>query len=195
MPNVASNRNSRAGSDHLSQVAGALLVLCVALWSAIPAGANQPRHVDDSVALSYPLPYYTKLCGFPVTFGLVGPIDSLLFFDAGGAVVREVDTQPGAVNTFSSPFRSFSFPFASALRTTYTAGAAVGSAAIATGDGLAGKVPGIPADAGQISFNGVVVDVTPAGIPIVGFTNVRSTSGHSNDPALVDAAICASLAP
>lgn len=170
------------------------MMVCMVASSATSAAANQPLRVTDSVDVSFPLPYYTHLCGFPVTFRLTGPVDSLLFVD-GGTTVREVDTQPGTVNTFSSPFRSFSFPFATVLRTTYTDGAAIGSAAVATGSGLAGKVPGIPADAGQISFSGVVVDVTPGGIPIVAFSSVLSTSGHTNDPALVDAAICAALAP
>jgi hypothetical protein len=41
----------------------------------------------------------------------------------------------------------------------------------------------------------VVVDISPAGIPIVGFTGILSTHGHANDPAVADAAICDALNP
>jgi hypothetical protein len=176
----------------------AMLLFVVISFGAIaaePAAAAEPRRVRDTVDVSYPLDYYTQLCGFPVRFRLSGPIDSLLFFDRSGAIVREVDTQPGATQTFSSPYGSFSFPFATTLRTTYTDGAAVGSSAVATGSGLAGKVPGIPADAGQITYEGVVVAISPAGIPIVGFSGIMSTHGHANDPAVFDAAICNALSP
>jgi len=172
---------------------GFIIVALISSVGLTQAGASGAQRYTDTVDFTYPLGYYSQLCGFPVQFRLSGAIDSTIFFDRSGSVVREVDTQPGAKETFSSPYGSFSFPFASTLVTTYTNGAAVGSPAVATGEGLGGKVPGIPADAGQITYQGVVVDESPSGIPIVGFAGVLSMHGHANDPAAADAAICAAL--
>jgi hypothetical protein len=181
-------------THRMRRVAVALIVaITVSVNGAGVAGATAPVRLTDTVDVSYPLRYYSHLCGFPVHFRLAGRIDSDLFYDASGSVVREVDTQPGAVQTFSSPYASFSFPFASTLVTTYHDGAAVGAPAVATGAGLGGKVPGIPADAGRITYQGVVVDLSPSGIPIVAFTGIAGFSGHSNDPAAADAAICNAL--
>lgn len=174
-------------------MAALTVTITVISISAGTAHAAAPVRLSDTVDVSYPLGYYTHLCGFPVRFRLAGRIDSTLFFDQSGSVVREVDTQPGATETFSSPYASFSFPFASTLVTTYEHGAAIDASAIATGAGLAGKAPGIPADAGRITYQGVVVDISPAGIPIVAFSAVLTMSGHANDPAAADAAICRAL--
>ena len=173
---------------------GFILVALVGFGGLERAAAAEPTHFSDEVDVTFPLGYYSHLCGFPVRFRLSGRIDSAIFFDQSGSIVREVDTQPGARETFSSPYGSFSFPFASTLVTTYASGDAIGATAVATGEGLGGKVPGIPADAGRITYQAEVVDISPAGIPIVGFDGIISVHGHSNDPAAADAAICSALA-
>ena len=175
-----------AGVPAAAMVLGAL---------ATPAGATPPRVASEPVNYTVSVDYYTQLCGFPVWFTLAGQLDSKVFTDASGTVVREVDTQPGTRQTFASATRSFSFPFASTLVTDYPDGAYLGAPAVVTGNGLAGKVPGIPADAGTITYQGIVVDFTAQGVPITAFGGVLAMHGHSNDPAAADAAICAALTP
>jgi len=170
-----------------------LLAIAALAVTASPAMATQPERVADSVTFTAPLAYYTNRCGVPVRFTLSGRIDSDLFYDQSGTIVREVDTQPGATQTFSSPYHSFSFPFASVLHTTYSNGASVGSDAVSTGEGLAGKIPGIPADAGSITYQAQVEGTSPAGIPIVGFEGILAMRGHGNDADQADNAICDAL--
>lgn len=176
-------------------IPGLLAVAMVLGATAGPAAAAPPLHVSEPVDFTFPLGYYTQLCGFTVWFTLAGQLDSKVFTDASGTVVREVDTQPGTTQTFSSATRSFSFPFASTLVTIYPDGAYLGAPAVVTGNGLAGKVPGIPADAGTITYQATVVGFSSQGVPITAFSGVTAMHGHSNNPAVADAAICAALAP
>ena len=188
-------RGSRISGALRALLTGILAAAMVLGATAGPAGAAPPLHVSEPVNFTFPLGYYTQLCGFTVWFTLAGQLDSKLFTDASGTVVREVDTQPGTAQTFSSATSSFSFPFASTLVTTYADGAYLDAPAVVTGNGLAGKVPGIPADAGTITYQATVVDFSPQGVPITAFGGVTAMHGHSNDPAVADAAICAALAP
>jgi hypothetical protein len=158
---------------------------------------ERSEHVTQPVDYTVKSPYYTQRCGFPVLFSLIGTLKTTLVLDAQGAVIREMDTQPGTTQTFRAPEsgKSFSFPFANILTTDYPEGAAVGRPAIAVGRGLAGKVPGIPADAGTVTFGqGTVVVMTPSGVPIVDLGPVTDATGHANDPNAIDDAICAALA-
>ena len=179
-----------------SPVALALAVIMSALMTA-SAQAQPPSHFAEPVNFSFPLDYYTNLCGFPVFQSLVGTLNTTLRYDRSGSIVSEIDTQPGTTVTFSSPTsgKSFSWPYAAILHTDYTNGGALGSNATAYGNGFSMKVPGIPADAGRVVFDAVVFDSTPYGVPIIAFTGVISVAGHTNDPDTLDAAICAALAP
>jgi hypothetical protein len=183
------NRNSL-------RVGLAVTATMVALM-APPAQATPPGHFSEAVDLTYQEDYLTGFCGFPVFHSLVGTLKSTLHYDRSGAIVSETDTQPGATETFFAPTtgKSFSFPFASILRTDYTNGAALGSQAIATGSGMSLNVPGISAHAGRVVFSAIVFDHTSYGVPIVAFTGVISWVGHENDPDTVDAAFCSALAP
>ena len=176
---------------------GVAVVTMAAALTTASAQATPPSHFSEPVDFTFQLNYFTAVCGFPVFQSLVGTINTTLRYDRSGNIVSEVDTQPGATVTYSSPAsgKSFSYPFASVLRTDYTNGAAVGSEATSYGNGLNFMVPGLPPEAGRAVFSGVVVATTPNGVPIVAFTGVISTSGHANDPDAVDAAICAALAP
>ena len=174
---------------------GAALVAMAAALTTASAQATPPSHFSEPVDFSFQLNYYTNLCGFPVFQSLVGTINTTLRYDKAGNVVSEIDTQPGATLTFSSPTKSLSWPFATMVRTDYTNGGAVGSEATAYGSGLSIKAPGASADGGRVVFSAVVVATTPDGVPIVGFTGVISSSAHPADPDAIDAAICAALAP
>ena len=169
----------------------------VAGLTTASAQATPPSHFSEPVNFSFPLDYYTNLCGLPVFQSLVGTLNTTLRYDRSGSIVSEVDTQPGTTLTFSSPTsgKSFSWPFANILRTDYTNGGALGSEATSYGSGLDIKAPGVSADAHRVVLGAVVVDTTPFGVPIVAFTGVISVKGHTTDPDAVDAAICAALAP
>lgn len=162
--------------------------------TARPADALPPRHVSQTVNLTFPIDYYTQQCGVTAWSTLTGQLDATLFTDQSGTVVREVDTQPGTTETFSSSAgRSFSFPVAATLVTSYPDGSGIGSPAVVSGDGLSGKIPGVPADAGRITIQATVVELTDQGVPITAFGPVTSMNGHANDPAVADAAICTAL--
>ena len=180
------------------RLGAALASAAIAPTLTTPAAQAAPAsHFSQPVDFSFPLDYYTGLCGFPVVQTLTGTLRTTLRYDASGRIVSEIDTQPGTTLTFSSPAsgKSFSWPFASLLRTDYTNGAVVGSRATSYGSGLSIKAPGVSAEADRVVFDAVVAARTPEGIPIVAFTGVISVKGHTNDPDVVDAAICAALAP
>ena len=176
---------------------GGLTVVAGLLASTGGAGAASPRIVTSSVNVSVVDSYFTQLCGFEVRFFNVGTLNSKLFVGATGAIVREVDTTQGDVAGWSSPVsgRSIVFPNSAALITEYPSGTALGSAATVTGHGLSAKLPGLPADAGTAVFAGHVVAVSPDGVPIVAFDQLVSINGHSSDPAVFEAAVCAALSP
>jgi hypothetical protein len=183
---------------HFVTAAGLVLVSMTAALTTASAQATPPSHFSEPVNFSFPLDYYTDLCGFPVIRTLDGTLNTTLRFDRSGNIVSEIDTQPGTTVTFSSPTsgKSLSWPYADLLRTDYTNGAALGSDATSYGSGLGIKVPGVPAaDSGRIVFDAVVVDSTPYGVPIVAFEGVISVQGHASDADAVDAAVCAALAP
>jgi hypothetical protein len=61
---------------------------------------------------------------------------------------------------------------------------------------LAGNVPGLPADAGTVTFGqATVLAILPGGVPLVDLGPVTATTGHANDPTAIDNAICAALTP
>jgi hypothetical protein len=92
--------------------------------------------------------------------------------------------------------KSFTFPFATTFHFDYPNGTAPGSPAVVTTRGLIDKVPGIPADAGVVTYaNAKVLFVDSSGVPIVDFGPPTAFNGKVNDPAAAIAALCAALAP
>jgi hypothetical protein len=180
----------------LAGVALAVVSVSQVSGQALAAGGGGPTHFSEQVDFSFVSPYYTDLCGFDVSESLAGTLKATLFFDRSGTVLRETDTQPGAVQTFSSATtgRSFSWPFASTLVTTYPNGTALGAPAVARGSGLAAKIPGVPADAGVVTFGQATVVGYQDDVPVIDLGPITGQSGHSNDFATEDAAICAALA-
>jgi hypothetical protein len=176
---------------------GGLILTASLLAAPGAAGAGPPRIVTTHVDVSVVDSYFTQLCGFEVRFFNVGTFTSKLFVDEEGTIVREIDTFPGDNAGWSSPAsgRSIVFPATAKLVTEYPNGTALGSAATVTGTGLSAKVPGIPADAGIAVFAGHVAFIDPDGVPIVAFDQLLSIRGHSSDPAVFEAAVCAALSP
>jgi hypothetical protein len=174
-----------------------LIFATAVLVVASGAGAAAPRIVTTSVDVSFSDSYFTDLCGFEVRFVNVGTLQSTLFVDRTGLIVREIDTTRGDKAGWSSPAtgRSIVFPNSATLVTDYPDGPAPGGTVTVTGTGLSGKVPGIPADAGIAVFAGHVELINPDGVPIVAFDQLISINGHTSDPVAFESAVCAALAP
>ena len=175
-----------------------LIVLALSLGT-VTARADNPTFVTYEVNRTFVSPSFSALCGFEIDITQVGTLKGTVFYDPAGAmIIKEIDTQPGFTETVSSPFsgKSFTFPFATAFRMDYPNGATPGSPAIVTATGLTDKVPGIPADAGTVTYGqGTVLFVDPSGAPIVDFGAPTEFHGSLVDPATAIAALCAALAP
>ncbi len=176
-------------------VTGLSVSVAATLTLAGSASAVPPKIVLTSVDVSVPDTYYTSLCGAPIDFFNVGTFDAKLFMDRSGTVTREVDTSQGdtAGWTNEADGATISFPATAQLSTDYPDGITPGSPATVTGNGLSAKIPGLPADAGQAVFAGHVLFIDPDGVPIVSLDQFLYSTGHANDPAAFDAAVCAAL--
>src|SRR6476620_390155 len=89
-----------------------VIAAAAVLGAASGAGAVAPRIVTTSVDVSFSDSDFTNLCGFEVRFFNVGTLQSTLFFDRAGVIVREIDTTRGDKAGWSSPAtgRSIVFP-------------------------------------------------------------------------------------
>ena len=177
------------------RLVAALAIVGGVLALAPAAQAAAPRHVTVYANVSVTDDYFTDLCGFEVVFFNVGPFKATLFPGADGTVVREVDTYPNVKTGWFAPDSGSTvrFPVSATLITDYPNGTAPGAAVTVTIDGFAGKVPGIPADAGRVVFAGHVLFIDPSGAPIVAFDDLISLTGRSSAPATFEAALCAAL--
>jgi hypothetical protein len=185
----------------LTQVMQKLVLLLCTVASGVlvsTASAAGPTHFSIPIDSTRPSPLLTSACGFDVSLTQVGTLKATIFYDQSGAIIRELDTQPGTrvILSSSATGKSFAFPFSSVFRTDYPNGTSPGSQAIVTVVGLGDKVPGIPADAGPIVFeNATVLFVDSNGVPRNDFRLPSSTHGNSNEPTTLVMAICAALAP
>jgi hypothetical protein len=162
------------------------------------AGASRAVHLQNAVDISnsFTIPA-GELCSFDVTITISGALDVTLIYNDAGLVIREIDTTPAAIATYSSANGSFNIPQAITGIFTYPGGATVGSTVNWTASGLFGHVPGfIASDAGiDIISNGVVVGFLPGGVPLDAFTDQTTVVSHGNRESSDDivAAICAAL--
>jgi hypothetical protein len=142
------------------------LALGVALGGHASAAA--PIKVSNPVDFTTLAPFTSATCGFDVYQHLVGTFTATAITKSG-AVVKEIDGAHHARLTWFAPSRgtSYSYPLNSPVKYYYPQGATLGAPAIFTIYGLSEKVPGAPAAAGPAVFNGVVVDFSPDGIPLV----------------------------
>ncbi len=176
--------------------AGSLVTLTVVLMLALStiAAAEPPlqewRHFEN---LGVPLPGASRVCGFPVFGDFVGEGHFIVFRDASGAIVREVDTFPALTVTIYSAFRSYSSAAPAVLTTYYTGGAAIGTPAIAVVTGLVEKAGDADMNAGREVWDATVIGMDAAGVPLIRFTTHRiSTAGPDWDTTL-GAARCAAV--
>jgi hypothetical protein len=122
----------------------------------------------------------TAACGFDVFDVGAGNVDTTLFYDQSGTLIREIDTAPSFTFSFAAPStgKSIGSRAPAVLTTDYASGGAVGTAAVASLTGLQLMLaPGVIFTGNQV-FDAVVVDHSPEGIPIIAFTNLISQSGN-----------------
>ena len=170
-----------------------LLSLAASLVFAPTVSANQPSHFTFTFDDTFLAGGLSAACGFDVFVHLEGTAVAIVFFDKSGTVIREIDTNPSLTVTFSAPStgNSFTFPSAGTLLTTYTGGAAVGTPALAKVTGLLAGTGSSAPDAGTLTFEAVVIAISPEGIPIIDFVNEIGSTGNRNDS--VTAERCATL--
>ena len=175
-------------------MSAAALACALALATELPAAAAEPVRLQSDLDVHELSAFLTDACGTPVYVDAHGSVVLTIHVRDSGAA-REIDTFPGFQTTLSAPATGGSATFPSGPSTTdYPQGVYPGAPATVTVVGLHQNLPGFPADAGQTVFEGIVVFVTPEGIPVVDTPEppVKET-GDIVDPDTGLAHICASL--
>ena len=173
----------------------ALVALGGGTLAAAPAWATPPKHFHQlPFNFSFRDDALSAACGFDVFDVIVANIDTTLFYDQSGTLIREIDTLPVGTFSFFAPStgKSIGSRAPMVLVTDYAGGGAVGTAAVGTVTGLQLMLaPGVMFTGRQV-FDAVVMSVSPEGIPGIEFTNLISQSGNffSGDTAPL---ICAAL--
>jgi hypothetical protein len=173
----------------------ALLALGGGTLAAAPAWATPPKHFHQlPFNFSFRDDALSAACGFDVFDVLAANIDTTLFYDQSGTLIKEIDTLPTGTFSFFAPStgKSIGSRVPMVLVTDYAGGGAVGTAAVGTVTGLQLMLaPGVMFTGRQV-FDAVVVDTSPEGIPIIAFTNLISQSGNffAGDTAPL---VCAAL--
>jgi hypothetical protein len=155
----------------------ALLALGGGTLAATPAWATPPQqfhHVPFS--FSFRDDALSAACGFDVFDVGTGPVDTTLFFDQGGTLIREIDTFPTFTFSFTAPStgKSIGSRAPTVTITDYTGGGAVGTPAVFSVTGLELMLqPGVMFTGRQV-FDAVVIDHSPqAGLPQMMSTRSR----------------------
>jgi hypothetical protein len=177
-----------------------LVVIMSAALSGMPMPAAQaaaPARVSFPVDVSYPVPELSAVCGFDVAFSMTGTFAGLVFKDRSGDTFRELDTQPGTKITWSSPTtgRSLTYPFSTVFHVVYPEGVEPGDPVTVSVTGLSEKIPGLSAGAGNTHLVGGTVLFVLDGVPYAEYGYPVSFHGRSNEPGVIDASMCAALAP
>lgn len=150
------------------------------LLAATPAWATPPKHFHIPLNISFPDDELSNDCGFDVFQVVAGNVNTTLFYDQSGTLVREIDTFPATTFAFTPPSTGKSIVSQSPAVgiTDYTGGGAVGTAAVFRLTGLRFMLqPGVMFTGRQV-FDVVVVDHTPEGIPVNEVTGLISQSGN-----------------
>ncbi len=150
------------------------------LGAAASPPLQETGHYDNT-ALP---PGATAVCGFPVFGHFEGDFHFTVFYDQDGNIVREVDTFPSATITVYAPSTGKS----------YTSASPIGSTATAARTGLLEKIDDIDMDGGRVVFEARVTRYDAAGVPIIQFVRVISSSGPDLD-APIRFQRCAAMMP
>jgi hypothetical protein len=165
--------------------AATTITLFIAIQGGAAAGAPPLRewlHQDVTVRLGVA----SAVCGFDVFGHFEGDVHFTVFYDQNGSIVSEIDTFPSFKATVYAPSTGKSYTSASpaVLHTQYTDGAAIGSTATAEVTGLLEKFDGVNMEGGRLVFEGVVVGIDPAGVPLIRFVREISSSGPHIDTVI-----------
>jgi len=184
---------------------GALLAIAgvaTLLRFVAPVTAAPPTRIPFEIDVAFPSAILTAVCGILVAVHLQGAGTTTFFYDQGGTqVIRELDTlAKGATTTLFSPIeaggtgKSFTDVTHSPATFLYPEGTEIGDPAIVVINGVQRTSgPGNPRIVGHEVDEGVIVDFTPDGVPIVDTVAIISQSGQF-DVAAVLQARCAALA-
>ena len=125
--------------------------------------ANPPVRFTFTFDQTFPSPFFSAACGFPVFVHIEGTSAAIAFYDSTGTVVREIDTSAGFKTTISAPStgKSFTYPLAGAFDQRYVNGTSIGSHAIVSETGLIRGTGSTGPDAGRIVFDAVIIGTSP----------------------------------
>jgi hypothetical protein len=167
------------------------VMLVGTVLSAAVADAAAPVMIVERVDVTFPSHFWTTSCGFSVLRHQVGTARVLVQQTSGSAF--EMDTVSDWTETLIAPSTGKSFVQRHGpVRYQYPQGIFVGAPARLIELGLELSVPGLPAEAGRMVFEGEIVFID-GGIPFIDVTDFVSSVGHFNDPAAYVAAGCAAL--
>jgi len=172
----------------------ATAVAATVLASPLAVSGAQPVRIDAEVDRTIFAPATSAMCGFDVYRHDAGTARVVLFPDADGVVVLEIDQNVGWTTTWFSPETgaSYSYPGPAQLHTYYE-GNEIGDPALAVLTGLQGGTPGATT-AGQVIMPSVVVAIGPFGIPDIDQVAPSTRNGTFPGAAELLAARCAALA-
>jgi hypothetical protein len=179
----------------LAVIGFATLLLSVGSVDAAP-----PTFIQFEFDETFPNGFLTAFCGVPVFIHLVGAGTTTLHYDRSGALIREFDTlAPGLTTTIFSPLgaggtgKSFTDVTRAVSTFLYPEGTEIGDPAIVIFNGVQRTSgPGNPRIVGREVYEGVVIDFTPDGVPIVDPVTLISQSGRFDLAAVLEAR-CAAL--
>ena len=166
-----------------------------------PVTAAAPTRIQFELDVTFPSDVLTGLCGIPVFIHLQGGGTTTLYYDKTGTqLIRESDTLPaGIVTTIFSPVeeggtgKSFTDVTHGPAVFEYPEGTELGAPAIVNLYGVQRTSgPGNPRLVGREVYDGVIIDFTPDGVPVVDTVALISQSGQF-DVAAVLQARCAAI--
>jgi hypothetical protein len=165
---------------------------------AAAATAGPPVSSTEHADFTFQSQFWSDTCGVPVFIHQEGTITLRLVPDSN--VIHEVDTFPGWTVTVFSPVeeggtgKSFTYLLPFPIHFLYPEGTDIGDPGIVISTGrLDVAAPGGPVIAGRQVLAGVIVDLTPEGIPIVDFAEELSATGNFPEFEAFAAARCAFL--
>jgi hypothetical protein len=172
------------------------------LLLASPTQAVSPTRTPFVVDFTFPSDLLTPACGVPVLAHFEGSGIGVLHYDRTGTqIIREFDQFPrGFTVTFSSPVaeggtgKSFTYVQRASYTFLYPEGVELGASAVVIVNGVQQATgPGGARIVGHEVDEGIIVDFTPEGVPIVEPTALVSQAGRFDDFDAIVQAWCAAL--
>lgn len=169
--------------------------LATLLLVSTHATSVPPTRVGFAFDEIFPSEFLTAFCGFPVFVHVQGAGTTTLHYDQDENLVRELDTlAAGATTTIFSPVElggtgeSFTDEAHAPSTFLYPNGTDIGDTAIVILNGVQRTSgPGNPRIVGRESYEGVIIDYTPDGVPVVDPMVLTSQHGQFDLEAVLEA--------